>query len=246
MRSSSRRHGWVVGLVLFAALLVGCAVGASRSPASAPPDFTLAVVPANSVGRTIGGQRVVFLVTVTGAEGDGAVELEAGAPEAAVTIEPQPLPPGVVGEVSVVPAAVDIDTDLAVRIAARRGGIEKTELRTLTMFPGEDGLKEEATQHLEAFLPSLAASHPELGIGESTAWESTPGSWVLVVNHYLFFSADWEVDLEWHVMIPPDDWSRIHLRRRWTETQPSLAFEISSVSGGTEVHEITPAESVWR
>lgn len=224
----------------------GCGSGASPAPASSPPDFALEVIPQSSVGRTMGGQRVVFLVTASGAAADGAVALEAAAAGAAITIEPQPLPPGAVGEIAVVPAAVATDTDLEVRITARRGDVERIETRALAMFPGEDGLREEATQHLAAFLPSLAASHPELGIDESTAWESTPGSWVLVVNHYLFFSADWEVDLEWHVMIAPDDWSRIHLRRRWTDTRPSLAFEISSVSGGTEVHEITPAESVWR
>jgi hypothetical protein len=36
-------------------------------------------------------------------------------------------------------------------------------------------------------------------------WEGLPGTWVLIVEHYLFFSTDWELDLSWHVMIPPDD-----------------------------------------
>ena len=246
VRLPSNRRSAAIGLVLLMIVSVGCGSGASPAPASASPDFALGVVPETSVGRTVGGQRFVFLVTASGAAADGPVEIAAAAAGAAITIEPQPLPPGVVGEVSVVPAAVATETNLEVQITARRGDIERIETRTLAVFADEDGLKEEATEHLAAFLPSLAASHPELGIDESTAWESTPGSWVLVVNHYLFFSADWEVDLEWHVMIAPDDWSRIHLRRRWTETRPSLAFEISSVSGGTEVHEITPADAVWR
>jgi hypothetical protein len=248
VRSQSSRPRAALCLLVSVALLGGCGAGASPAPASASasPDFTLEVVPDASVGMTIGGQQVVFLVTAGGSEADGAVELEADAAGATITIEPQPLPPGVVGEVSVVPAAVDTDTTLEVWITARRGDVERTQTRTLTMFPGEDGLGEEATQHLDAFVAWLAASRPELGIDDATTWESTPGSWVLVVNHYLFFSADWEVDLAWHVMIAPDDWSRIQLRHRWTEAKPSLAFEISSVSGGSEPREIAPDDAVWR
>lgn len=250
VRSQSSRRRAALCLLVSVALLGGCGAGASPAPASASAsastDFTLAIVPEASVGMTIGGQRVVFLVTASGSEVDGAVELEAAAAGATITIEPQPLPPGVVGEVSVVPAAVDTDTTLEVLITARRGSIERIETRTLTMFPGEDGLAAEATEHLDTFVAWLAVSRPELGIDDATTWESTPGSWVLVVSHYLFFSADWEVDLAWHVMIAPDDWSRIQLRHRWTEMRPSLAFEISSVSGGTEPHEITPEEAVWR
>lgn len=240
-------------LVVSAALVGACVearpdlatptTGPSPSAASA---LTLEVVPINSVGRTIGGQPVVFLVKVDGHGSSEAVDVTATAPGATVTIEPQPLPPGVVGEISVVPASVVAESDLEVRITARRGVIEKTETRTLAMVPGEDFLRAEATEHLDAFVAWLAIARPELGIDGSTTWEATPGSWVLVVNHYLFFSPDWEVDLEWHVMIAPHDWSRIHLRRRWTETTPSLAFEISSVAGRDEPHEISPADAVWR
>ena len=48
------------------------------------------------------------------------------------------------------------------------------------------------------------------------------------------------------VMIAPDGWSRFRLRRRRNEARPSRAFEISSVSGGTEPRDITPETSVWR
>jgi hypothetical protein len=204
------------------------------------------VLPTSSVGRTIGGQRVVFLLTVGGSASDGPVEVQASAAGASITIEPQRLPPGVVGEVRVVPASVAADRDLEVTFTARRGTLEETEKRILAMAPGEDSLLPEATLRLDPFLAWLADSRPELGIGPDTAWETTPGSWVLVVNHYLFFSTDWEVGLDWHVMIAPDDWARISLRHRWTETRPSLAFEIPSVSGDLEPREIAPPEAVWR
>lgn len=47
-------------------------------------------------------------------------------------------------------------------------------------------------------------------------------------------------------MIAPDDWARIYLRQRWTETTPSAAFEISSVSAGGDPREIAPPDAVWR
>jgi hypothetical protein len=257
VRSKSVAGRVAASVVLSAILLSGCTGGATSSPVAVSPtptvaptgspvDFDLEVVPAMSVGRTIGGQQVVFLVSVGGSAADGPVEIAATAAGASVSIEPQPLPPGVVGEVSVVPAAVDSDVELEVVITATRGGTEKRESRTLAMAPGDDTLRPEADQHLDPFVAWLATTRPELGIDEQTTWEATPGSWVLVVNHYLYFSEAWEVGLDWHVMIPPDDWSRIYLRRRWTETRPSLAFEISSVAGGSEPHEIAPPEDVWR
>jgi hypothetical protein len=137
-----------------------------------------------------------------------------------------------------------VDVDLT--ISGSRGGIQRQVERTFQVAPGSDALGAEANDHLAPFADWLAANRPELGIDPQTSWEPTLGTWVLIVNHYAFFSEDWEVELSWHVMIAPDDWARIALRHRWTETRPSLAFEISSFSGTTEPHEIDPPENVWR
>jgi len=91
----------------------------------------------------------------------------------------------------------------------------------------------------DKFVPWLATNHPEFDITSETEWTGTivnPG--ILVVMHYMFFSEDWEMYLTWHVMIPPYDWTRIYLRSRFTETQSSYAFEISSVQGEEEPHSI--------
>ena len=237
--------------ILFAAALVlaSCAGGgrggssepspsAPGSPTAAPSgsavDFTLEVLPAEFVGMTVGGQRVVFLVSVSGTAADGPVEITAEAAGATITIEPQPLTPGVVGEVSVVPAAVAAESELTVTINAARAGVGKSVQRTLAMTAGENTLAEEAALHLAPFVAWLEANHPELGITADTAWDGSLGSWVLIVEHYQYVSADWELGLAWHVMIAPDDWARIYLRHRWSETEPSMAFEISSFSTGTE------------
>jgi hypothetical protein len=47
-------------------------------------------------------------------------------------------------------------------------------------------------------------------------------------------------------MIPPDDWSEVHLRRRGVDVAPSIAYRQDSVSGGTEPREVAPPEVVVR
>lgn len=239
-----------VGMLATALVLAGCGAGGGSTAPSVEPsesaaDFTLEVLPAEFVGMAIGGQKVVLLVKVCGTGADGPVEIAATAEGAAVTIDPQPLTPGDVGEVTVVPAAVDAESRLAVTISASRGGVERTEERTLTTMPGENTLADEAALHLAPFVAWLEANHPELGITQETAWDGGLGSWVLIVEHYQFVSEDWELGLSWHVMVAPDDWARIYLRHRWTESEPSMAFEIASFSGGGDPAEITP-EGIWR
>lgn len=188
----------------------------------------------------------MFLVTVSGSPEDPPAQISAEATVASISVEPRELPPGMVGEVTVVPIPVSTVEELVVTITASRGDIQRREQRTLQIEPAEDDLAVEAGAHLAPFVDWLAVERPELGIGPTTAWEATPGAHVLVVSHYLYFSEEWEVGLEWHIMIPPSDWTRIYLRHRWTETRPSLAFEISSFAAGDEPQEIAPPESVWR
>ncbi|HET8786429.1 MAG TPA: hypothetical protein VFM38_12395 [Candidatus Limnocylindrales bacterium] len=243
----------LVSVACATTLAGACSSGPSGSTtpgpsASAPTtEFKLSVVPEQPVGLTLPGEKFVFLASVSGSPADGPVTLSATAEGATVSVEPAAVAPGVVAEVTVIPNAVaQAETPVAVAFRAERAGVVATHARTITVQPGTDELQPEADLHLAPFLTWLAANRPELGITEDTTWEAVPGSWVLIVSHYLYFSDEWELDLDWHVMIAPDDWSRICLRKRWEETAPSLAFEISSVSGKTPVHEIAPPEAVWR
>jgi hypothetical protein len=233
----------------------GSGGGGSASPSAAPSvtpsasdassDFTLEVLPAQFVGMIIGSQKAVFLVRVSGTDADGAAELTASAAGATISVDPQMLTPGVVGEVTVIPAAVTAESQLPVTITASRGDVEKSEERSLTVMPGEDTLAQEAALHVAPFITWLAANHPELGITPETSWDGGLGSWVLIVEHYQYVSEEWELGLSWHVMVAPEDWARIYLRHRWTESEPSLAFEIPSFSGGSEPVPMTP-EGIWR
>ncbi len=116
-----------------------------------------------------------------------------------------------------------------------------------SVVEGEDWRADRARELRDTFVQWLQTDAPSLGITNQTQWMGTIVSprW-LIVEHYLFFSRDWEMHVYWHVMIPPYDWARIDLRQRSTGLTPSLSYEISSVNGTAAPHLIpTPAES-WR
>ena len=89
MSGSRQLAIWAAALVMLAAACTSPSETPSASQGSA--QFDLDVVPATSTGRTIGGQRVVFLVTVSGSEADGPVTVAAVAGELAPReIDPPP------------------------------------------------------------------------------------------------------------------------------------------------------------
>lgn len=146
------------------------------------------------------------------------------------SIDPLNPPPGPQGPEG---ATVPIEVTLT------RGATVESREVTINVSRGEDLLVEAATPFRDRFVEWLSSEHPELGITPDTAWTPTiVQPHILVVSHYLFFSEDWEMGLQWHIMIAPHDWARIYLRPR-DELQPTHAFEISSVSDTESViHEI--------
>ena len=99
----------------------------------------------------------------------------------------------------------------------------------------------------ELFVPWIADHHPELGISRETAWTPTivrPN--MMVVMFYLLFSEEWEMGVSWHVTREPDNWARIYLRRRFSETRPSHGFQILSWSKeGEEPYVVDPKDEQY-
>lgn len=246
--------------LLILVLVVGCTAApgpdASPSPVPSPSagaEFTLDVFPAEepaAVRMAIPGSGYCFLVVVTdaaGAPAGGPVTIAATAAKATVSeILPQELEPGVVGEVWVIADPATEEVSGSVTITATRGGVTRSVTRTLPVFPMADERAADAAPHFAAWRDWLVAEHPELGITSGTEWTPVFVSTLLVVSHYSYWSEDWEVTIAWHNMIPPDDWTEVHLRRRGDDTAPSLAWRRDSVSGATEPREITPPDAVVR
>ena len=212
--------------------------------------FSLAIIPQSLKGDSIAGQRCVFLVTVAFDQGQepGPVALSATAIEGAVvTVTPQTMIPGEVAEVSVTPGPANVGATLELVVKGTWGETTVEKKVSFAVAEGEDDRAPYAAEMRDRFVAWLAAEHPELGITLDTEWQGTMVSPVwLIVSHYLFFSEEWEMHVSWHVMIAPYDWAKIDLRKRFTETAPSHAFEISSVSADDEPHQIDPPEEVWR
>ncbi len=229
--------------LLVTALLLGygCAQKQNDSP------FKITVIPLELKGFSIPGQSIYFLVTVSEEAKKDAVTITASSSGADVTVVSKDVIEGQVAEIIVVPKAESSGKTITVDIEGNRGSVKDKKSVTLEVIEGEDDRKEYAEELLTMFIPFLAEKHPEFKINADTKWTGTMVSpqW-LVVSHYLFFSDEWELHLEWHVMIPPSDWARIDLRHRADETKPSSAFEISSVSGKTDPIPIEVPTEVWR
>lgn len=252
----------VAAISLLVALPFGCAApGPAPTPSSeptagptptasaAPAEFNLAVLPVEEPVEArvaIPGEKVCFLVTVEG-ESAESVSIEASAEGASVVdIRPASLLPGVVGEVWVVPDAASVEATAEVDITAVRAGVERTEHRSIAIMPMEDERAAHARPYFERWIRWLSENRPELGITASTTWEPVFVSIFLVVSHYAYWSEDWEMVVAWHVMIPPDDWSDIYLRRRGVDKAPSLAFRTDSVANESEPHAVDPPAEVLR
>ncbi len=99
----------------------------------------------------------------------------------------------------------------------------------------------------DEFVSYLSSNHPEFKINESTVWEGFGNSpQILVVEHYLFKSDFWEMELARHVMIAPNDWVTIYLRPR-SSLFPNWSGTINSWSSGNHtIIEIEPPEKIFR
>lgn len=223
------------------------ACGPADDGATPAADSHLLVIPQQLNGFAIAGQEVILLVAADQAS-DLPLTITAEATNAAATVlTPTLAEADGVAEVSVVPDPGTAGTTVTVTITGTGAGGTATSSVSFDVVEGEDDRGERAAEIRDMFVPWLAAAHPELGISAGTAWQGTMVSpqW-LVVSHYLFLTDEWEMHVSWHIMVAPDDWARIDLRRRFTELAPSRAFEIPSVTEGSEPVEIAPPEAIWR
>jgi hypothetical protein len=234
----------VMLLSLTSCITLGC----SESQEEIIP-FHIDVIPEQLNGHSIAGQHCVFLITITdeGGKSKLPVDISAVASGAEVIIYQRAIPEGQVTEVVVVPTQTSTGKTVEVTITGSRGGLTDEKVIAFEVVEGEDDRQEYAVELRDKFVSWLATNYPELGITKNTVWTGTIVSpqW-LIVSHYLFFSEEWEMHVEWHVMIPPHDWAKMDLRHRFDEQKPSYAFEISSLDANNEPVPIEVPESVWR
>ncbi len=99
----------------------------------------------------------------------------------------------------------------------------------------------------DEFISYLSVNKPSFGINESIIWDSFDNApQILVVEHYLFRSEFWEMELSRHVMIAPHDWVQVYIRPR-NQCCPIWAGIIESWSSENHtVIEIEPPSGIYR
>jgi hypothetical protein len=105
---------------------------------------------------------------------------------------------------------------------AARSPARRLELE-VELIPWIAGDPATAILKRDELLAWVIAAHPELSnLAEPyrIAYQTYPS--ILVVEHWTFLGAAWEIRVCWHVTIPPYDWSMIRLRRRG-DWEPLLA-----------------------
>jgi len=229
----------------------GCSDSVTPEPGEL---FSMQVIP-EQISKAILGQQLLFLVTVRykkswfppkeNYNGGTPVTINVHAAGCYVNISPMSINPGEVSEVIVIP--VEANGLFTVFFRGKRGLRIEEKFISFGVSYLEDLLASEATDMRDKFIPWLEQNYT-LGITSETVWTGTivfPG--IQGLFHYLFFSEQWEMGIEWHVGTPPDSWARIYLRHRFIQTTPSYAFEISSWSERDPVpFAITPPDSVYR
>ena len=99
----------------------------------------------------------------------------------------------------------------------------------------------------DVFVSYLAISEPTFNINESIIWDAFDNApQIIIVEHYLFRSEFWEMELSRHVMIAPYDWVKVYLRPR-NQTKPTWSGMITSWSSGNHtIVETDPPAMVYR
>jgi hypothetical protein len=218
--------------------------------------FSLEIFP-EDMDPVIVGQIPVFLVRFSEDVEDfmgGEVDLTATSSEAEVTVRPQSIKSGEVAEVTVLTENAETGDNLTISILGKREGFEREHSINFQVVEGVDELGPYAAEIIDRFIPWISSEYPEHNITLETVWKGTivkPN--FMVVMYYLFFSDEWEVGVTWHVTRPPDDWARIYLRNRFSETAPSQGFEIGSISEeDSEIQEVNvndprvTMDKIWR
>ncbi len=242
------RKTWLAILILFA---IGCLVGVTGCGGEgAPrPAIVLEATPPEGIQSYPGGIALWVLQVTVPPEELRPVSLSASsAAGVACEVVPATLNGSGIVEVVARPDATvrGRTVNVVVRAepegaadAASTDGTARLAL-PLQVLRYTDQLGDTANQKLQPFISYLAANHPEFGIDDQTAWEgwvSAPN--ILVVMWYSFLSSDWEVLIQWHVMIPPYDWTHVFLRPRGA-LACEWAGEISTA--GAPVEQVTPPD----
>jgi hypothetical protein len=215
-----KRFFWALVLPLVA-------LSCSSDSGGGSDDFELTTSP-QFVNRMIPGQRPAFLLEATGDAGDEIQLTGETSLEGISVVLPASVEAGTVAEVWVDIPATSEEEPFTITVDARRGDVERTVTVSATAIPGTDDVNETALDIAEVFLREVGGQHG-LPTEVSGLTGGTPIAGLLVVTHYAWFTDAVEIDLAWHIMVAPQDWSELVVRPR-DALRPTVAYRLSSWS----------------
>ena len=150
-------------------------------------------------------------------------------------------------EILVSPKIEHIGENIEISLSICSGDLTASDTSLITIVNWTLTDSSYAETLLEPFISYLSQEKLDFQINETTTWEGIcSGIEILIVQHYLFKSEFWEIEVSWHVMIAPHDWVKIYLRRR-SDFSPIWSGTIESWSSGNHtILETVPPETIYR
>jgi hypothetical protein len=150
-------------------------------------------------------------------------------------------------EVFLYPNITHLDTVIEIEANITSGGFSKIDYANVRVIGWTLDIPPEIIDMRDEFVKYLSSNHTNFKINESTIWEALGSApQILVVEHYLFRSAYWELELARHATIAPHDWIEIYLRPR-SSLVPNWSGKINSWSSGNyTVIEVEPPNEIFR
>ncbi|MFX1374783.1 MAG: hypothetical protein ACFFA0_03120 [Promethearchaeota archaeon] len=150
-------------------------------------------------------------------------------------------------EIFLYPNITHLNYNIEIEATVYSSGISKKDYAKIEVVDWTLEISPEIIAMRDEFVNYLSNNHTTFKINESTIWEGLGRApLILVVEHYLFKSAYWEMELARHATVAPYDWVTIYLRPR-SSLYPNWSGSISSwISGNHTVIEVEPPDEIYR
>jgi len=150
-------------------------------------------------------------------------------------------------ELFVKPNSTHLNHDIEIKLVCVDNNINIEGFATIKIIDWASKNITEVEIMRDAFVSYFSSNQSSFGINETIVWDGFDNApQILIVEHYLFRSAFWELALSRHVMIAPHDWVRVYLRPR-NQISPLWSGIIESWSSGNyNISETDPPSSIYR
>lgn len=151
-------------------------------------------------------------------------------------------------EIFLYPTEIHLDSEIDVKVTVKTDtGRSFSESMKIKIVNWTTSLPLEIIEMRDHFMQYFEENSTFSDLNSSTPWEfcGSPAQ-ILIVEHYLFKSEFWEMELSRHVMIPPYDWIQVYLRPR-NHATPIWSAKIDSWSlNNNSIYEIEPPTEIFR